>query len=118
MKKSFDRSLTVSQELQKKIAIIIQRSLKDPRINKIITVCAVQLSQDLSYARIFIGLFDEQDKTNTRSILSVLNRSTNYIRKLLFKSMRLRIVPNLIFVYDDSYLKGTRIANILSHLKR
>lgn len=65
MEKSFNRSIRISQELQKKLAMIIQYSLKDPRIKTIITVSQVQVSKDLSHAQVFVS-FLKSDESNTK----------------------------------------------------
>ncbi|QIQ41961.1 MAG: 30S ribosome-binding factor RbfA [Buchnera aphidicola (Microlophium carnosum)] len=116
MEKLFNRSVRIAQELQKKIALIIQYSLKDPQINTIITVSNVQLSRDLSYAKVFVSFLQSNNELNIKKKIMILNKSTGYIRKLLCKKMRLRIVPNIIFCHDDSFLKGNKISVILKNL--
>jgi len=116
MEKLFNRSNRIAQELQKKIALIIQHSLKDPRINTIITVSEVQVSKDLSHAKIFVSFLQGNNELNIKKLLIILNKASSYIRKLLCKKMRLRIVPNIIFYHDDSFLKGNKISFILDNL--
>lgn len=119
MQKLFSRSSRISQELQKKIALIIQHSLQDPRIKEIITVSEVKVSKDLSYARVFVSFLkidNVENILNTKKYLSILNKSSGYIRKLLCKKIRLRIIPNLVFYHDDSLLIGNNISKILNDL--
>lgn len=118
MEKLFNRSIRIAQELQKKIAVIIQYSLKDPRIKTIITVSDVQVSKDLSHAQIFVSFLQYNNERNIKNMLIILNKSTGYIRNLLCKRMRLRIVPNIIFYHDDSFLKGNKISFILENLSK
>ena len=66
MEKSFSRSFRIAQELQKKIAVIIQHSLKDPRIKTIITVSEVRLSKDLSYAQVFISFLETKNSLTVK----------------------------------------------------
>ncbi|QCI23903.1 30S ribosome-binding factor RbfA [Buchnera aphidicola (Macrosiphoniella sanborni)] len=113
MEKSFNRSMRIAQELQKNISMIIQFSLKDPRIMTMITVSQVQVSKDLSHAQVFLSFFDKNKKMNIKEILIILNNSTGYIRKLLCKKMRLRIMPIIVFCYDDTLLKGNKISLLL-----
>jgi len=118
MEKLFNRSIRIAQELQKKIAVIIQYSLEDPRIKTIITVSDVQVSKDLSHAQIFVSFLKSDDKLNVKKMLIILNKATGYIRSLLCQRMRLRIVPNIIFYHDDSFLKGNKISYILESLSK
>ena len=53
MAREFKRSDRVAQELQKEIAIILQREVKDPRIG-MVTVSDVEVSSDLAYAKVFV----------------------------------------------------------------
>ncbi|BFR92184.1 30S ribosome-binding factor RbfA [Buchnera aphidicola str. APS (Acyrthosiphon pisum)] len=118
MEKLFNRSDRIAQELQKKIAAIIQHSLKDPRIKTIITVSEVQVSKDLSYAQIFVSFLESDNNEKVKKKITILNRASSYIRKLLCKRMKLRIVPNIIFHHDDSFLKGNKISCILENLTK
>lgn len=118
MQKLFNRSVRIAQELQKKIAIIIQYSLQDPRITTIITVSEVRVSKDLSHAQIFISFLKNYNKLNIKKILMILNKASGYIRKLLCKKMKLRIIPNIVFYHDNSFLIGNKISVLLSHLSQ
>ncbi|QCI24435.1 30S ribosome-binding factor RbfA [Buchnera aphidicola (Muscaphis stroyani)] len=116
MDKSFSRASRIASEIQKKIALIIHHSLKDPRFKIVITVSEVQVSKDLSNAKIFISFLDYHKKENSKKILIILNKASGYIRKLLCKEMRLRIVPNIVFYHDSSSIQGNKISMILNNL--
>lgn len=92
--------------------------MQDPRIKKMITVSEVKISKDLSYAQVFVSFLENLNQRNVDKILIVLNNASSYIRKLLCKKMRLRIIPNIIFYYDDSFLKGNHISMILNKLSK
>ncbi|AVQ88201.1 MULTISPECIES: 30S ribosome-binding factor RbfA [Plesiomonas] len=116
MAKEFSRSKRVAQELQKEIAVILQREVKNPQIG-MVTVSGVEVSRDLAYAKIFVTfLFDDQDAID--SGLKSLRESTGYIRTLVGKAMRLRIVPELRFEYDRSLTEGMRMSNLVSSVIR
>ena len=116
MAKEFSRSKRVAQELQKEIAVILQREVKNPQIG-MVTVSGVEVSRDLAYAKIFVTfLFDDQAAID--SGLKSLRESTGYIRTLVGKAMRLRIVPELRFEYDRSLTEGMRMSNLVSSVIR
>lgn len=116
MAKEFSRSKRVAQELQKEIAVILQREVKNPQIG-MVTVSGVEVSRDLAYAKIFVTfLFDDQGAID--SGLKSLRESTGYIRTLVGKAMRLRIVPELRFEYDRSLTEGMRMSNLVSSVIR
>ncbi|MGL5757376.1 30S ribosome-binding factor RbfA [Plesiomonas sp.] len=112
MAKEFGRSKRVAQELQKEVAIILQREVKNPQIG-MVTVSSVEVSRDLAYAKVFVTfLFDDSEAI--ASGLKSLRDSTGYIRTLVGKAMRLRIVPELRFEYDQSLTEGMRMSNLVS----
>ncbi|AWH90419.1 30S ribosome-binding factor RbfA [Buchnera aphidicola (Melanaphis sacchari)] len=118
MEKLFSRSSRIAPELQKNIAIIIHSYLKDPRIKTIITVSEVRVSKDLSYAQVFISFLEKDDSLNVKKILFLLNKASGYIRKLLCKKMKLRIIPNISFCYDNSFFYGKKISSLLNQIRK
>ncbi|WWP02581.1 MAG: 30S ribosome-binding factor RbfA [Candidatus Dasytiphilus stammeri] len=100
----FNRSLKVAQALKKEIALILQRKLNDPRLAKtIITVTHVTISNDLMYAKITINFVNEENKDNINKKIKVLQNAAGYIRCLLSKVMRLRLIPRINFIYEYKY---------------
>ena len=118
MAKEFGRPQRVSQELQKEIAIILQREIKDPRLGMMTTVSGVEVSRDLAYAKVFVTFLNDKDEQAVKEGIKVLQDASGYIRSLLGKAMRLRIVPELTFFYDNSLVEGMRMSNLVSHVIR
>ena len=112
MAKEFSRSQRVSQEIQKEIALILQREIKDPRIT-MVTVSGVDLSRDLIYAKVYVTFLTMGDQT-PQGGLDALIESAPYVRNLLGKAMRLRVVPEISFLFDASLTEGMRISNLVS----
>ncbi|MBG2914918.1 30S ribosome-binding factor RbfA [Proteus terrae] len=120
MARDFSRSQRVSQEMQKEIAIILQREVKDPRIG-MATVSGVEISRDLAYAKVFVTFLnlsggEKSEEEMVAEGLTVLNEAAGFIRSLLGKAMRLRIVPELTFAYDNSLVEGMRMSNLVSNV--
>ncbi|ERH64353.1 MULTISPECIES: 30S ribosome-binding factor RbfA [Pantoea] len=118
MAKEFGRPQRVAQELQKEIAIILQREIKDPRLGMMVTVSGVEVSRDLAYAKVFVTFLNDQDEEAVKNGLKALKEASGYIRILLGKAMRLRIVPELTFFYDNSLIEGMRMSNLVSNVIR
>ncbi|WP_435946344.1 30S ribosome-binding factor RbfA [Dryocola sp. BD586] len=118
MAKEFGRPQRVSQELQKEIAIILQREIKDPRLGMMTTVSGVEVSRDLAYAKVFVTFLNDKDENAVKEGIKVLQDASGYIRSLLGKAMRLRIVPELTFFYDNSLVEGMRMSNLVSNVIR
>jgi len=115
--REFSRTDRVGQQIQKEIAVILQREIKDPRLG-MVTVSAVEVSRDLSYAKIFITVFNTKDEDAAKQSAKVLNEATGYIRSLLGKRIRARIMPELKFVVDNSLMEGMRISNLVDTIIR
>ena len=99
------------------MALILQREIKDPRLG-MITVSAVEVSRDLSYAKVFITSLDNQDEEKSKLIMKILAEAQGFVRSLLGKRIRARIVPEIKFVMDTSLLEGMRISNLVDQVIR
>lgn len=117
MSREFKRSDRVAQELKKEVAVILQREVKDPRIG-MVTVSDVEVSRDLAYAKIFVTFLFDNDQEAINQGMKGLEKASPYIRSLMGKAMRLRIVPELRFIYDESLVEGMRMSNLVSNVIR
>ncbi|OCQ50564.1 Ribosome-binding factor A [Photorhabdus australis subsp. thailandensis] len=119
MAREFSRTQRVAQEMQKEIAVILQREVKDPRIG-MATVSGVEVSRDLAYAKVFVTflnvLTEEHDSDVVKNGIKALGEASGFIRSLLGKSMRLRVVPELTFSYDNSLVEGMRMSNLVTNV--
>ena len=111
MAREFARTDRVGQEIQKEVAMIIQREVKDPRLG-MVTVNAVEITRDLAYAKIFVTFFTLEGQNVDESI-AVLNEASSYIRTLLAKRITARIMPELRFIYDSSMIEGVRMGQLV-----
>ncbi len=110
MARDYARTDRVSQEIQKEVAMIIQREVKDPRLG-MVTVNAVEITRDLAYAKIFVTFFTLEGQSEEESAI-ILNEAAGYIRTLLAKRIKARIMPELRFVFDKSMSEGVRMTNL------
>ncbi|MDA3978966.1 MULTISPECIES: 30S ribosome-binding factor RbfA [Gallibacterium] len=115
MAREFSRAQRVAQEIKKEIAVILQREVKDPRIG-MVTVSDVEVSRDLAYAKVFVTFLFNEDEAHIEQGLIGLEKASPYIRSLLGKAMRLRIVPELRFIYDTSLVEGMRMSNLVTQV--
>ena len=112
MAKEYSRTSRVAQQVQKELARIIQQEVKDPRIG-MATISGVDITRDLAYAKVFVTFLTIGEQTNEES-LEGLNAASGYIRRLLGKAMRLRIVPEIRFCFDETLTEGLRISEMVS----
>lgn len=93
----------ISEDIKREI-ISIMRELKDPRISGMLTVVKVDVSGDLSYAKIYISAIEGIE--TAKSSVKGLESASGYIRKQLGSRLHLRKSPELKFIADDSISKG------------
>lgn len=114
MPAEFSRTQRLGEQIQRDLAMLIQRELKDPRLG-MITVNFVELSKDLAYADVNVTVLvaDDSEEQIVRS-MTVLNEARSFLRTLLGRGLKIRKVPHLRFHYDDSLKRGAHI-NALIH---
>ncbi|KFZ36973.1 ribosome-binding factor A [Shewanella mangrovi] len=114
MAKEFSRTRRIGQQLQQELALVLQRDMKDPRIG-MVTVNDVEVSRDLSFAKVYVTLFEE-DPQVINDKMAALMKAAPYVRTLVAGRMKLRVMPELKFVYDASLVEGMRMSNLVSQV--
>ncbi|HLF98359.1 MAG TPA: 30S ribosome-binding factor RbfA [Methylococcaceae bacterium] len=115
MPREFSRGDRVAAQLQRELADLLRNELKDPRIGWV-TVHAVEVSRDLAVAKVFLGFLEEGDAT--RESLAALKHSAPFLRRELGRRMKMRVVPELRFVRDESFERGMRISQLLHEIQQ
>ena len=105
------RRQRLGDQLQVELAELIQREVKDPRVG-FVTVTEVRMSPDLKHARVYVSIFEDGEGGSEES-LATLQRAEGFLRGRLGRRLRLRYVPALKFVIDDSLDRGARIEELL-----
>ncbi|MDD4914531.1 MAG: 30S ribosome-binding factor RbfA [Methylococcales bacterium] len=114
MPKEFGRSQRVASQMQKELAVILQRDVHDPRLG-FVTVNEVVLSKDLAVAKVYITVLNS-DEPGKASNVAALNEMSPFLRHELAKRMRLRHISELHFYYDHSFDTGMRVSELLHDL--
>lgn len=107
MARDFERTRRVGEQIQRDLSDLIRREVKDPRLG-MVTISAVEVSKDFSRARVFTTVLGK-DMEAAGEDLEILNHSAGYLRGLLGKRIRLRSIPQLQFVYDQSIETGAHL---------
>ena len=110
MARDFARSERVAGQIRRDLARIIQREVKDPMVG-FISVSDVEVTRDLSHAKVFVTVFDP-DKA--KDSIKGLRRAAAYLRHRLSQELRLRHVPELHFIHDDSVEQGSHIDSLIA----
>lgn len=95
----------INHSLIEEISYILKTEVKNQDI-KFVTITAARTTSDLSYAKIYFTVLDNNKKEST---LKALNQSSGFIRNKLFDRIDIRYMPKLEFIYDDSIEYGNNI---------
>lgn len=123
------RAQRIADQIQREIAVLIQLEVSDPRVG-MVSVTGVDVSNDLAYAKVYITVLnslagDEKINADTLSEpgaldqleieenLKALKKASGFLRTLLAKRLRLRVVPKLQFYYDSSIEQGQRLSDLI-----
>jgi ribosome-binding factor A len=112
MKRGFNRTERVADLIQKTLAQMLLQDMSDERF-RLITITSVTVSRDLSYAKVYVSvLMDEEDKI--KAAVQALNRAAKSLRYHLAHEVKLRIVPELKFIYDESTARGFHLSQLIN----
>ena len=115
MPQKSNRMIKIDEELKKEISSIISTELKNPHLTGLISVSKVKTTPDLRYAKVYVTMINEKSKKEN---LSILKKSSGFIRSEIAKKINLRYTPELVFEFDESLEYGTRIDEILKNITK
>lgn len=105
-----NRRRRVAELLKRELAVLIQQELDDPRFHGV-TITAVEVSADLSSARIYFTTLAEDEAVAQSA--AALNKAAGFLRRALMSRVVLRGVPQLKFRFDESVKKGMALAGLI-----
>ena len=105
----------VNSELAKQIGVIIDRKIKDPRVQGMLTVTAVRTTPDLKYAKVYLSYYG--DEAQREGTFKALGNCAGFIRNELKTMVKLRLIPTLTFLYDDSTQYALNMSKLIDKAK-
>ena len=109
------RKERLNRQLQEEIAAILQWDLKDPKMG-FVTITRVELAGDLSHAKVsYSCLGSPEDRQRSQE---ALERAAGFVRGLMKKRLRLKIIPELVFRYDETIAQAIELSAKLDQLKQ
>ena len=116
MRKNSIKNTRINEEVLRELSNIIRGEIKDPRINPMTSVVAVEVAPDLKTCKAYISVLgDEEAQKNT---LIGLRSAEGYIRTKLAKSINLRNTPEIRFILDQSIEYGIRMSKMISDVNK
>ena len=110
MNQGFTRNERVAGLLRRELASLIWSEIKDPRLGSI-NLTDVEVSRDLAHAKVYVTKADTESGQDSTQ---VLNHAAGFLRRRLGQLIKMRVVPELHFYYDDSLERGDRIDALLA----
>ena len=120
MSADFSRSRRVGGLIQRELATLLSREVKDPRLS-LISITAVDVTRDLSLAKVFYTVMDiNHDSNEPHNKIALvkegLKKASGFLRYELGHRIQLRIVPKLEFFYDESVVHGSELSSLINHV--
>ena len=101
MNNKISRTDRLNAEFRKEIYEIITRKLKNPLVTEMFSILRVDTSRDLSHAKVFVSIYSKNQE-KAKLTFDAINADSKKIRYELARSVRVRTVPELHFILDDS----------------
>lgn len=108
------RAARVSELLREKIALILLHKSRDPRLRRL-TITEVELTDDLRQARVFYQPRQEGDLVQ---IQKALERACGFIKQEIGREHIIRVMPEIVFCYDESWQRQARIERLLRQVRQ
>jgi len=112
--RGFARTERVGSQICREASEIIHTQLKDPQMNmlmRLLTLTTVRVTRDYSHARIYYTVLGSQ--ADIEAVSGALEQIKGWLRSQLAKRIRLRRIPELGFVYDESIEQGRRLTRLI-----
>ena len=117
MGREFERTQRVSHFLHEELARLLQTTVRDPRVQQV-TLTGVEVSRDLSHARVFFTLMSDVSEAEQSEISGVLSKVSGFLRSELAKISSMRTVPRISFRFDESVGRGRDMESLLREVRR
>ncbi len=108
------RIMRVNEEIRREIAELVRDQIKDPRVDgAMISVTAVETTNDLKSAKVFISVLQEEKKED---VVEALQAASGFIRKEVARRINLRNTPELSFKIDNSIEYGMKMSQVIQEV--
>ena len=108
MGRELERTQRVSHFLHEELARLLQSTVRDPRVQEV-NLTGVEVSRDLSHAKVFFTLMSDASSEERAEVTAVLSKVSGFLRSELAKASTMRTVPRISFRFDESVDLGRHI---------
>ncbi len=111
------RNERVNELLREQLSELIQRQLKDPRLDQLITITEVVTSVDMKYAKVYVSIMSPTEEER-KAAMEGLKAATGYLHRELTRRLDMRSVPEVTFIYDDSLERGAHLTKLINEVSQ
>jgi len=108
------RPQKVADLIQRELSDLIRREVRDPRVG-MVTLTSVDVSPDMSHAKVFFTMLD---KAHLEETTRGLQRAASFLRSQLSRRMSMYKTPELRFAYDESVERGDHLSRLIDSVTR
>lgn len=108
MPKNYARTDRIAEQIQRELAELLRLEIRDPRV-RMVTLTGVEVARDYSHAKVYYTVLEGQNK----DVQQGLERASGFLRSQVAHAMKLRITPQLHFVYDASVERGAHLSQLI-----
>lgn len=112
MAKEYSRTARVADYLQRELAALIQREVRDPRVG-MVSITGVNVSRDLGHAKVYFTVLGCDSGDDASESLAALNKAAGFLRSQLSRDSSMRSVPQLRFYFDSSVGRGRELEDLI-----
>ena len=116
MRKNSVKNTRVNGEVMRVLAEVIRSEIKDPRINPMTSVVAVEVAPDLKTCKAWISVLGNEE--SQKDTLAGLKSTEGYIRNQLARKINLRNTPEIRFIIDQSIEYGVNMSRMIDEVNR
>lgn len=102
----------INEDIQRELASLL-RTVKDPRVQGLVSITRVDTTTDLRYCRVYVSVLDQSDG---KEVVKGLKSAAGYLRRELGRALTLRYTPELQFQADDSIERGVRMVSMIDRI--
>jgi len=114
MAREYSRTSRFSEVVMRELALMLQREISDPRVG-MVTVSHVDVTADLKYAKVYVTRFNGfESEQDAAECIKGLNSASGYLRRGLASRVKLRNIPELLFVYDKTLENGFKMDELIA----
>lgn len=114
MKRGQGRPQRLGDLIQREVSELIRLEVRDPRVG-MITITSVDVSPDMSHAKVFFTVLQKEHLEETRQ---GLRKAAGFLRTKLAKRINMYTTPELRFEYDESVERGDRLSRLIDSTKK